>query len=165
MVGPRNGPVARPESPGAVRHCQDLVKKLIRLPLSVPSDLGAYFSPVTADDSSLSRHVAASGREQERHMNKVFIITGASRGMGVDIARAALAAGHQVVATGRRPEAVEKAVGAHADLLVAPLDVTRPADAQAVATAAVGRFGRIDVLIDKRLKCDVNSNLIADIQD
>jgi len=81
-------------------------------------------------------------------MNKVFIITGASRGMGVDIARAALAAGHQVVATGRRPQAVEKAVGAHANLLVAPLDVTRPVDAEAVVTAAVGRFGRIDVLVN-----------------
>lgn len=81
-------------------------------------------------------------------MNKVIFITGASRGMGVEIARAALAAGHQVVATGRRPQAVEQAVGAHANLLAAPLDVTRPADAEAAVTAAVGRFGRIDVLVN-----------------
>ncbi len=81
-------------------------------------------------------------------MSKVFFITGASRGMGVDMARAALAAGHQVVATGRRPEAVEQAVGAHKNLLATRLDVTKPADAQAAVAAAVDRFGRIDVLIN-----------------
>jgi NAD(P)-dependent dehydrogenase (short-subunit alcohol dehydrogenase family) len=81
-------------------------------------------------------------------MTKVFFITGTSRGMGVDIARAALAAGHQVVATGRRPQAVEQAVGAHGNLLAARLDVTKPADAEAAVAAAVNRFGRIDVLIN-----------------
>jgi NAD(P)-dependent dehydrogenase (short-subunit alcohol dehydrogenase family) len=81
-------------------------------------------------------------------MNKVFFITGASRGMGVDIARAALAAGHQVVATGRRPRAVEQAVGVHPHLLVATLDVTRPADAEAAVAGAVSRFGRVDVLVN-----------------
>ncbi len=49
--------------------------------------------------------------------NKVWFITGASRGMGVDIAKAALAAGHAVVATGRNPAAVIKAVGPSDDLL------------------------------------------------
>jgi NAD(P)-dependent dehydrogenase (short-subunit alcohol dehydrogenase family) len=84
----------------------------------------------------------------ECSMSKVFFITGASRGMGVEIARAALAAGHQVVATGRGPHAVDQAVGAHSNLLVASLDVTRPADAEAAVAAAVGRFGRIDVLVN-----------------
>jgi NAD(P)-dependent dehydrogenase (short-subunit alcohol dehydrogenase family) len=81
-------------------------------------------------------------------MSKVFFITGASRGMGVDIARAALAAGHQVVATGRRPQSVEQAVGAHRNLLVTRLDVTKPAEAEAAVAAAVNRFRRIDVLIN-----------------
>jgi NAD(P)-dependent dehydrogenase (short-subunit alcohol dehydrogenase family) len=81
-------------------------------------------------------------------MTKVFFITGASRGMGVDIARAALASGHRVVATGRRPQAVEQAVGAHPNLLAARLDVTKPADADDAVAAAVDRFGRIDVLIN-----------------
>lgn len=81
-------------------------------------------------------------------MSKVFFITGASRGMGVDIARAALAAGHQVVATGRRPQAVEQAVGAHPNLLAIRLDVTMPVEAEAAVAAAVDRFGRIDVLIN-----------------
>ena len=79
---------------------------------------------------------------------KIWFITGAGRGMGVDFARAALAAGHAVVATGRNPEAVARAVDASDDLLVVELDVTRPADAEAAARAAVDRFGRIDVLVN-----------------
>src|SRR3954464_698302 len=79
---------------------------------------------------------------------KVFLITGASRGLGVDLARAALDAGHAVVATGRSTDTVTAAVGTHDDLLVVALDVTDPASAQAAATAAVERFGRIDVLIN-----------------
>jgi NAD(P)-dependent dehydrogenase (short-subunit alcohol dehydrogenase family) len=80
---------------------------------------------------------------------KVWLVTGAGRGMGVDIAKAALAAGNAVVATGRRPEAVEQALGgAQDDLLVVKLDITSPADAQAAVQAAVERFGRIDVLVN-----------------
>ena len=79
---------------------------------------------------------------------KIWFITGAGRGMGADFVRAALAAGHAVVATGRDPAAVAAAVGASDDLLVVKLDVTRPSDAEAAARAAVGRFGRIDVLVN-----------------
>ncbi|MET9522494.1 SDR family oxidoreductase [Streptomyces coeruleorubidus] len=82
-------------------------------------------------------------------MSKVIFITGAGRGLGTDIVREALAAGHQVVATGRRPEDVEKTLGGPQDnLLVTKLDVTSLEDAQAAAQAAVDRFGRIDVLIN-----------------
>ena len=62
---------------------------------------------------------------------KVWFITGAGRGMGVDIAKAALAAGNAVVATSRDPEAVTKAVGDSDDLLAVKLDVSSHADAQA----------------------------------
>jgi len=79
---------------------------------------------------------------------KIWFITGAGRGMGTDIARAALAAGHGVVAAGRDPERVSSAVGAHDDLLTVALDVTDPAGAQAAVDAAVERFGRIDVLVN-----------------
>ena len=79
---------------------------------------------------------------------RVWFITGAGRGMGVDIAQAALAAGHAVVATGRNPEAVANAVGETDDLLVVELDITSPASAEAAVQAASDRFGRIDVLVN-----------------
>jgi NAD(P)-dependent dehydrogenase (short-subunit alcohol dehydrogenase family) len=79
---------------------------------------------------------------------KVLLITGASRGMGVDIAKAALAAGYAVVATGRDPRKVSQAVGAGDDLLTVQLDVTDPGSAQGAVRAAVDRFGRIDVLVN-----------------
>jgi NAD(P)-dependent dehydrogenase (short-subunit alcohol dehydrogenase family) len=82
-------------------------------------------------------------------MSKVIFITGAGRGLGTDIVLQALKAGHQVVATGRRPEEVEKTLGGPQDnLLVTKLDITRLGDAQAAAQAAVDRFGRIDVLVN-----------------
>jgi NAD(P)-dependent dehydrogenase (short-subunit alcohol dehydrogenase family) len=79
---------------------------------------------------------------------RVWFITGAGRGMGVDIAKAAAAGGDAVVATGRNPERVSSALGAHDDLLVVKLDVTSLDDAKDAARAAVDRFGRIDVLVN-----------------
>lgn len=78
----------------------------------------------------------------------VWFITGAGRGMGLDIARAALAAGHQVVATGRNTDKVAKAVGTSPNLLGVKLDVTKPDDAEAAVRATIDRFGRIDVLVN-----------------
>ena len=73
---------------------------------------------------------------------KVIFITGAGRGMGTDIAKAALAAGHAVVATGRKPDAVSEALGDADNLLVVKLDVTDLTDANAAVKAAVERFGQ-----------------------
>src|SRR5580692_387045 len=89
------------------------------------------------------------GQGRKNLMSKtVWLITGAGRGMGTDIAKAALAAGHAVVATGRDPERVTEAIGAHDDLEVVKLDVTSVEDAQAAAQAAVDRFGSLDVLVN-----------------
>jgi NAD(P)-dependent dehydrogenase (short-subunit alcohol dehydrogenase family) len=79
---------------------------------------------------------------------KVWLVTGAGRGMGAEIARAAVAAGHAVVATGRNTGTVTAALGQDDDLLAVKLDVTDPADAEAAAGAAVERFGRVDVLVN-----------------
>jgi NAD(P)-dependent dehydrogenase (short-subunit alcohol dehydrogenase family) len=68
--------------------------------------------------------------------------------MGVDIAEAALAAGHSVVATARNADNVTKALGANENLLPVKLDVTDSADAEAAVKAATDRFGRIDVLVN-----------------
>jgi len=79
---------------------------------------------------------------------KVWLITGAGRGMGIDIAKAALEASYAVVATARNTGTVTAALGRDDDLLAVKLDVTDPADAQAAVQAAVDRFGRIDVLVN-----------------
>ena len=81
-------------------------------------------------------------------MSKVWFITGAGRGMGLDIAKAALAAGNKVVATGRNAGNVSKALGASPELLVLRLDITKIADAETAVEAAVGKFGRVDVLVN-----------------
>src|SRR5579871_2869399 len=78
----------------------------------------------------------------------VWLITGAGRGLGLDIVKAVLAAGHSVIATGRDPAKVQAAIGPHADLLTIKLDVTRLEDAQAAAASAVAQFGRIDVVVN-----------------
>jgi len=79
---------------------------------------------------------------------KVWLITGAGRGLGVDIAKAALATGHAVVATGRDAAKVAGALGNHDNLLTTTLDVTRPQDAQAAVETAVAKFGRVDILVN-----------------
>jgi len=79
---------------------------------------------------------------------KVWLITGAGRGLGLDIARAVLASGHAVVATGRDAAKVEAAVGRHENMLPFTLDVTRPQDAHAAVEAALAQFDGIDVLVN-----------------
>jgi NAD(P)-dependent dehydrogenase (short-subunit alcohol dehydrogenase family) len=79
---------------------------------------------------------------------KVWFITGAGRGMGLEIAKAALAAGHKVVATGRNLNKVTEALGKSESVLAVKLDVTNPADAENAVKLAVERFGKIDVLVN-----------------
>jgi NAD(P)-dependent dehydrogenase (short-subunit alcohol dehydrogenase family) len=80
--------------------------------------------------------------------SKVWLITGAGRGMGVDFTKAALATGHKVVATGRNTDSVAKAIGVAENLLVVKLDVASAAEAEAAVNAAVKKFGHIDVLVN-----------------
>ncbi len=80
--------------------------------------------------------------------NKVWFITGASRGFGLLIARDALARGDSVVAAARNPQAIADALGVHPELLPVQLDVTREAAAVVAVQAAIERFGRIDVLVN-----------------
>jgi NAD(P)-dependent dehydrogenase (short-subunit alcohol dehydrogenase family) len=79
---------------------------------------------------------------------KVWFITGAGRGMGAEFAKAALASGYAVVATGRNSDTVSKALGQANNLLTVTLDVSSRSDAEAAVRAAVERFGRIDVLVN-----------------
>src|SRR4029453_18172956 len=92
--------------------------------------------------------IPAEGGCSSMSDKKVWLVTGAGRGLGVDIAKAALAASHAVVASGRNPEKVSAAIGEHDDLLAVKLDVTEPTDAEGGVGAGVDRFGRLDVLVN-----------------
>lgn len=82
-------------------------------------------------------------------MQKTWFITGASRGLGAQIAKAAIRAGDRVVATGRTREAVIEGLGPDSDqLLSVELDVTYAGQARAAVQAALSRFGTIDVLVN-----------------
>jgi len=81
-------------------------------------------------------------------MNKVWFITGASRGFGALTAQKALARGDFVVATARDPQTVTKTLGEHPNLLALRLDVKLEAQAIVAAQQAVARFGRIDILVN-----------------
>ncbi|CAN7362330.1 oxidoreductase [Polaromonas sp. LjRoot131] len=79
---------------------------------------------------------------------RVWMITGAARGIGARIAEAALARGEAVVATSRDAASVQKRFPAGDALLALPLDVTDEAQAATAVQAALARFGRIDVLVN-----------------
>lgn len=81
--------------------------------------------------------------------NKVWFITGCSTGFGRELAKEALSNGYKVVVTARKPEQVADIVAAYPESALAlPLDVTVPLQIQDAVQAAIGRFGRIDVLVN-----------------
>ena len=79
---------------------------------------------------------------------RIWFITGASRGMGAEFARTALENGQKVVATARKPETVTAALGESENLLAVALDVTDLDSIAAAVAAAVERFGGIDILVN-----------------
>lgn len=82
------------------------------------------------------------------HKNSVFFITGAAKGMGLEIAREALNKGYRVVATARQPEAFAHVLQENDRLLTVKLDLTDRDDIENAVTAALAAFGRIDVLVN-----------------
>jgi NAD(P)-dependent dehydrogenase (short-subunit alcohol dehydrogenase family) len=82
-------------------------------------------------------------------MQQAWFITGSSRGFGRALTESALAAGDRVVATARRPDALDDLAQSHsADLLTLPLDVMDSGAAQRAVQAAVDWFGRLDVVVN-----------------
>jgi NAD(P)-dependent dehydrogenase (short-subunit alcohol dehydrogenase family) len=80
--------------------------------------------------------------------NKVWFITGASKGFGMELTKAALEAGDRVIATARNPKTIEDAFGERDRLLALRLDVTNEQQAKEAVDAALKQFGQIDVLVN-----------------
>jgi NAD(P)-dependent dehydrogenase (short-subunit alcohol dehydrogenase family) len=85
----------------------------------------------------------SSGKEP-----RVWLITGASRGLGLSITQAALAHGDAVIATARKAKSVTDRLGEQAGLLAVDLDVTNEHQIAIAIETAVARFGRVDVLVN-----------------
>jgi NAD(P)-dependent dehydrogenase (short-subunit alcohol dehydrogenase family) len=79
---------------------------------------------------------------------KVWFITGASKGFGMELTKVALDAGDTVVATARNPKTIDEAFGKHDRLLTLRLDVTSEQQAKEAVDTALKRFGHIDVLVN-----------------
>jgi NAD(P)-dependent dehydrogenase (short-subunit alcohol dehydrogenase family) len=85
---------------------------------------------------------------QQTSFKRVWMITGASRGMGAEITAAALAQGDAVVATARKSSAITDALGSQPGLLAVDLDVTSESAALQAVKLAMEHFGRVDVLVN-----------------
>ncbi|KMS91066.1 SDR family oxidoreductase [Prauserella rugosa] len=81
-------------------------------------------------------------------MTKVAVVTGAGTGIGRQVARALLGAGHRVALAGRREERLREAADGHAEALIVPTDVTSPDSVQALFTTVRETWGRVDVLFN-----------------
>lgn len=82
-------------------------------------------------------------------MNKVWFVTGSTRGFGRELVKAALDAGDSVAATARRPDQLSDLVDAHGDrVLPLPLDVTDAEAARTALATARDHFGRVDVVVN-----------------
>jgi NAD(P)-dependent dehydrogenase (short-subunit alcohol dehydrogenase family) len=101
-------------------------------------------------------------------MSKVWLITGASRGLGRAFTEAVLEAGDRVVAAARNPEQLAELESKHGDNICAvPLDVTNEAQAQAAFGAAIANFGVLDVLVNNAgygYVCPVEDTSLADFR-
>ena len=78
---------------------------------------------------------------------KTWLITGASRGIGAEIAKAVLAAGNQLIATARKKTDLQQ-FESNPNVLTLSLDITDEAQVQAAVAAGLERFGQIDVLVN-----------------
>jgi NAD(P)-dependent dehydrogenase (short-subunit alcohol dehydrogenase family) len=101
-------------------------------------------------------------------MSKVWLITGASRGLGRAFTEAVLEAGDRVVATARNPEQLGELEGRYSGRVrTVALDVTNEAQAKAAFEAAIASFGGLDVLVNNAgygYVCPVEDTPLADFR-
>jgi NAD(P)-dependent dehydrogenase (short-subunit alcohol dehydrogenase family) len=101
-------------------------------------------------------------------MSKVWLITGASRGLGRAFTEAVLKAGDRVVATARNPEQLVELRSRYGEnIRTVPLDVTNEAQAKDAFEAAIRSFGGLDVLVNNAgygYVCPVEDTSLADFR-
>ncbi|QAY67572.1 SDR family NAD(P)-dependent oxidoreductase [Paenibacillus protaetiae] len=98
--------------------------------------------------------------------NKVWLVTGSSRGLGREIVLAALRKGDRVIATARNPVSLDDLPAAYGDrVLTLKLDVTNVEDVQAAVQAGISRFGTIDVLVNNAGYANLSSIEDIDMAD
>jgi NAD(P)-dependent dehydrogenase (short-subunit alcohol dehydrogenase family) len=86
---------------------------------------------------------------QQMNEQKIWLITGTSKGLGLHLTKLLISLGHKVIATSRDTAAVEKEIISNKENLYAlPLDITSDQEVKEAVKKAVDRFGRIDVLIN-----------------
>ena len=95
--------------------------------------------------------------------DRIFVVTGGSRGIGLEIARMLLEEKARVAICGRKPEGLEAAVeglNAGDNLLAVPAHVARPDDVDGLFSRTMETFGRIDGLIN-----NVGMNIVTGVVD
>lgn len=101
-------------------------------------------------------------------MSKVWLITGASRGLGRAFTEEVLKAGHRVVATARNSDQLADVASRFGDSVRAvSLDVTKEAQAKYAVAAAIQTFGGLDVLVNNAgygNVCPVEDTPLADFR-
>ena len=105
---------------------------------------------------------------ERRLMSKVWLITGASRGLGRAFTEALLEAGDRVVATARNPDQLVDLDGRYPErVCTVALDVTNEAQAKGAVQAAIVSFGSLDVLVNNAgygYLCSVEDTSLADFR-
>ena len=87
--------------------------------------------------------------QNESHLNKVWFITGCDKGLGAAFAKNALKSGYKVIATGLNADSVKQSVGENTEnLLVVKCDIRNSTDIKTAVNFAIGKFGRIDILLN-----------------
>jgi len=105
-----------------------------------------------------------AGLRKGRLMSKIWLVTGSSRGLGLDLAKAVLASGDRLIATARQPDDLKPLLEQYqSQVRAVALDVTDASSARAAIASAVASFGRLDVVVNNAGYANVSS--IEDVDD
>tara|TARA_Y100001934_G_scaffold277645_1_gene376896 strand:+ start:261 stop:1103 length:843 start_codon:yes stop_codon:yes gene_type:complete len=108
----------------------------------------------------------------------IWLITGASKGIGLELTEKMLTEGNRVVATSRNPESIKQRIGNHPNLLALKVDLASVNSVESAVNMAIETFGKIDVVVnnagywtvasleetsDKEFRQSIDINLIGTV--